>query len=151
MNNIAALIDFTDLTQKVIDFSAEQAQANGAELYLLHVEPSYSPTLYRKIDEAERKRIAKVLRYEHSDLLAKAAALRQHLDIDVHPVLMEGTDVEQAIMAEINKLEVDHVVLGNHGHSGLYNYFFGSVGQKLIKKLKCPLTLIPDENTSESR
>ena len=142
MNTIAALIDFTEITPKIIDFSAQQAKAHGAELYLLHVEPESGAKLYRKIDEAGRNRRAKILRQEHEALLAKASELREHFDISIHPVLMEGAEVEEAIVEEINKLEADHVVLGNHHHSGLHNYLFGSVGQKLIKNLKCPLTII---------
>jgi nucleotide-binding universal stress UspA family protein len=145
MNKIAALIDFTEVTRKVIDFSAGQAKAHGAELYLLYVEPDSAPTLYRKIDESERNRKANILRYEHNDLLAKAAELREHLDIKVHPVLMEGDEVEETIVAEVKKLKADHVVLGNHHHSGLHNYFFGSVALGLIKNLECPLTLISAE------
>jgi nucleotide-binding universal stress UspA family protein len=148
MNRIAALIDFTEVTQRVLDFSAEQARANNAELYLLHVEPKNGPTLYREIDDAERNRIANILRYEHDDLLAKVAELREHLDIKVHPVLMEGTEVEEAILAEVTKLKVDHVVLGNHHHSRLHNYFLGSVGHKLMKNLGCPMTLISDKDAS---
>lgn len=143
MNKIAALIDFTDVTRKVIDFSAEQAKAQGAELYLLHVEPESGLKLYRKIDEAERNRIARILRREHSELLAKAAELREDIDISIHPVLMEGTEVEEAIVTEIKKLEIDHVVMGNHRSSGLHNYFVGSVGKGVIKNLECPVTLIP--------
>ena len=142
MNNIAALIDFTAVTQRVIDFSAGEAKAHGAELYLLHVEPDTTPKLYRKIDEKERNRKAKILRYEHKDLLARAAELREHLDISVHSVLVEGGEVEETIVAEVKKLKADHVVLGNHHHSGLHNYFLGSVGQGLLKHLECPLTLI---------
>lgn len=148
MNKIAALIDFTEVTQTVIDFSAEQALAHGAELYLLHIEPNNAPQLYRKIDEAERNRIANILRYEHGDLLAKATELREHVDINVHPILLEGAEVDEAIVAEVQKLKIDHVVLGNHRHGGLHNYFFGSVGQALIKNLDCPLTLIPDEGNA---
>lgn len=150
MDKIAALIDFTDVTHRVIDYSAGQARANNADLYLLHVEPKSAPTLYRKIDEAERNRIAGILRYEHSDLLAQAAELRERLDINVLPVLIEGAEVEEAIVAEVKKLKVDHVVLGNHRHSGLHNYFFGSIGQELIKSLGCPLTLIPAEDALET-
>ena len=132
MNKIAALIDFTEVTSKVIEFSAGQARAHGAELYLLHVEPETGAKLYRKIDEGERRRKADILRDEHKNLLARAAELREHLDIRVHPLLMEGAAVEETIVAEVRKLEADHVVLGNHRHSGLHNYFFGSVGQVLM-------------------
>jgi len=150
MSKIAALIDFTEVTQKVIDFSARQAQAHEAELYLLHVEPNNAPTLYRKIDEAERNRIAGVLRHEHFDLQGKAAQLRERFHIKIHPVLIEGAEVDKAVVAEVEKLQVNHVVLGNHRHSGIYNYLFGSVGQALIKSLNCPLTLIPDDDASQS-
>jgi nucleotide-binding universal stress UspA family protein len=142
MKRIAALIDFSEVTPKVIDFSAGQARAHDAELYLLHVEPESGLKLYRKIDAGERKRKADTLRDEHRSLLARAAELREHMDIRVHPVLMEGAKVEETILAEVRKLEADHVVLGKHNHSGLYEYFFGSVGKDLIKDLDCPLTLI---------
>lgn len=145
MNKIAALIDFTEVTPKIIDFSAEQAKANGAELYLLHVEQESGAKLYRKIDEAERNRKAKILRHEHKDLLAKASELREHFEIRVHPILMEDSEVEEAIVDEIKKIEADHVVLGNHHHGGLHNYLFGAVGQRIIKQLSCPLTLISAE------
>lgn len=150
MNRIVALIDFTEVTGRVIDFSAEQARVHNAELYLLHVEPDNAPALYRKIDERERKHIASILRHEHEELLERAAELRKHLDIKVHPILMQDAEVEEAIVTEVEKLEVDHVVLGNHRHSVLHNYFFGSVGHKLMKKLGCPMTLIPEESASES-
>jgi nucleotide-binding universal stress UspA family protein len=142
MMKIAALIDFTEVTPRVVEFSAAEAAAHRAELFLLHVELDSAPTLYRKIDEAERKRIATVLSKEHSELLAKATELREHLSICVHPILIEGSDVEATIVAEVRKLGADHVVLGNHNHSKLHNYLFGSVGQGLIKDLDCPLTLI---------
>ena len=144
MNKIVALIDFTEVSRKVIQYSAVQAKAHGAVLYLLHVEPESTPKLYRKIDEAERNRKANILRYEHNELLASAAEIRSQLEVNVHPVLMEGAEIEETIVAEVEKLGADEVILGNHHHNRLHNYFFGSVGQMLMKNLHCPLTLISE-------
>lgn len=131
MNKVVALVDFTDVSRKVIEYGAAQAKAHGAALYLLHVEPNYSPTLYRED-------------FEHNELLASVTKIRNQLGVEVHPVLMEGTGVEEAIVTEIEKLGADEVVLGNHHHSALHNYLFGSVGQKLMKDLNCSITLISD-------
>ena len=144
MNKIVALIDFSEVSRKVIEYGAVQAKAHGAELYLLHVEPESTPILYRKIDEAERNRKASILRHEHSELLARAAEIRSRIEVNVHPVLMESAEVEETIVAEVEKLGAEEVILGNHHHGGLHNYFFGSVGQKLMKDLDCPLTLISE-------
>lgn len=140
IDKIVALVDFSDVTRKVVDFAASQAKANGASLIILHVEPESGEKLYHKIDQAERDRRAKVLWFEHRDLSAKAKELRE-LGVDVLPLLVEGPELE-VILREIDGIDPDLLVIGHHHHSAWFKFFNESVGEQLIDKVSCPLTLI---------
>ena len=140
MKIIVALIDFSELTGRVVDLSAEQAKAFGAELYLLHVEPGSGEKLYRHIDKAERDRIAQVLKTGHAELLAKATELRE-LGVDVKPMLLEGVEVD-TILSTLAKLSPDLLIMGNHRHGGVYSFLVGSVGEEILKEIESPVLLV---------
>ena len=140
MDKIIALIDFSDVTRAVIDFVAKQAKAFDAELILIHSEPEAYEKLYKKIDDEERNRRAKMLKFEHSDLNGKSAELRD-LGINSYALLIEGPQVD-TILKEVEKQNPDMVVLGNHHHSFFDSFFNGSVGEELVDKLTCPTVLI---------
>ena len=140
MEKIIALIDFSDVTRRVIDFAAKQAQVFDAELILLHSEPEAYEKLYRKIDDEERSRRAKMLKFEHSDLNSKSEELRG-LGINSYALLIEGPEVE-VILKEVDKHDPCMVVLGNHHHTFFSSFFKGSVGDELVDKLTCPTVLI---------
>jgi len=140
IDKIVALVDFSDVTRKVIDFAASQAKVNDAKLVILHVEPESAEKLYHKIDQAERDRRAKMLWFEHSDLSAKAKELRE-LGLEVQPLLIEGPELE-VILREVDQIKPDLVIIGHHHHTAWFKLFNDSVGDKLIDELTCPLTLI---------
>lgn len=140
IDKIVALVDFSDVTRKVIDFAASQAKTNGASLIILHVEPESGEKLYHKIDQEERSRRAKMLWFEHSDLAAKAKELRE-LGVDVKPLLIEGPELK-VILREVDELKPDLLVIGHHHHSAWFKLFNESVGEQLIENVTCPITLI---------
>lgn len=141
INTIMALIDFSKITRKVIDFAASQAKANNAKLVMLHVEPENYEKLYRKIDQKERDRRAKVLWFEHRDLAQKSEELRE-LGIDVLPLMVEGPEEVESILSEIDRVKPDLLVIGHQHHSAWYKIFNESVGEELIDRVTCPMTLI---------
>lgn len=140
IDQIVALVDFSEVTRKVIDFAASQAKANDAQLVMLHVEPESAEKLYHKIDQEERDRRAKKLWFEHSDLSEKSKELRE-LGVKVKPLLIEGPELD-SIMKELDKLKPDLLVIGHRHHTAWYKLLNESVGEKIVKKVRCPITLI---------
>ncbi len=55
--------------------------------------------------------------------------------------LTEGT--ADAVMAEVQNLNADLVVMGTHKHGWLYNFFVGSVVNDVLKRMTCPVLLVP--------
>ena len=50
------------------------------------------------------------------------------------------------LLAEIDKLDIDLVVMGSHGRGGLYKAFVGSVSEQLLHTSEVPVLIIPDKN-----
>jgi nucleotide-binding universal stress UspA family protein len=44
---------------------------------------------------------------------------------------------------EAERLDVDFIVVGSHGHGAVYDLFVGSTAAGLLKKAPCPVLIIP--------
>jgi hypothetical protein len=53
--------------------------------------------------------------------------------------------VVTTVMEEVEKMDADLVIMGSHHHSALYNFFIGSVGAELLKRLPFPVLVVPVE------
>jgi len=86
-------------------------------------------------------------RYLHQQREARtsgiAAALRE-AGITVDVLALEGEDPAMAIIAAINDLQADAIVVGAHG-SGIFEGLLGSTGTKLARRSPCPVLVLRTE------
>jgi nucleotide-binding universal stress UspA family protein len=57
--------------------------------------------------------------------------------------IQEGGFAHNEIVAQIDALHADLLVLGTHGRSGFQRLFLGSVSEKVIRKAVCPTLIVP--------
>jgi nucleotide-binding universal stress UspA family protein len=57
-------------------------------------------------------------------------------------VVREGNPVDE-IVAEVAQMRADLVVMGTHGRSGFERLFLGSVTEKVVRKVACPMLTVP--------
>ncbi len=81
------------------------------------------------------------LREEHREIQQMALEIEQR-DVDVTPLLVQGPTAE-TILAEADKLGVDLIVMGSHGHGALYHVLLGSISEAVLHKAPCPIVLVP--------
>ena len=143
MNTIVALIDFSDATFKVLKQVLLMARAFESRVVLLHVVPMEpvvvdlglaSPTVMREASsaavEGDRARLE-----ELRESLTK-------FDVPVETQqLTSGT--ADLVMAEVARLNADLLVMGTHKHGWLYNLLVGSVTNEVVKRMTCPVLLVP--------
>jgi nucleotide-binding universal stress UspA family protein len=53
-----------------------------------------------------------------------------------------GNDVSSAIIDTIEREGADFVVISTHGLSGWHPLVFGSIAEKVVKLVQCPLLLL---------
>lgn len=143
MKTIVALIDFSDLTFKVLKETHSYAKAFGCQVVLLHVveqEPVVvdvgiiSPTVMRDPSPDRIGEDAANL-MELRDSLIKfgvQATARQ----------AQVTTVEK-LLDEVRDLAADLIIVGSHGHGALYNLLVGSVTEHVLRRAPCPVLVVP--------
>jgi nucleotide-binding universal stress UspA family protein len=142
VNGILAAIDFSGGTREVQSTAVELARAFDCALWLLHVaapEPDFIG--YDPGPQTVRDQRAEELRAEHRRLQQEADALRER-GIEATALLIQGPTVEK-ILAEAERLEVDVVVIGSHGHGALRRALLGSVSEGVVRGARCRVMIVP--------
>jgi nucleotide-binding universal stress UspA family protein len=143
MKTIIALVDFSDVTQQVVEQAALHARTYGARLILVHVvpaEPSVvefgiaSPTL---LQPPSQRRIEK----DYNQLLNLRDTLANS-GVQVSAQQLEQADITK-VLDLCHNLEADLIVIGTHHHSVLYQFFLGSYTADVLKRAKCPVLVVP--------
>ena len=53
-----------------------------------------------------------------------------------------GDDVASSIMEAVEREKADMIVISTHGLTGWHPLFFGSIAEKVIKLVQCPVLLL---------
>jgi len=137
LKNIICTTDFSDVSNAAIPFGIALAKEFGAKLFLCHVIDLSSVAMYGEGFVAPLEQETKIADYAHEDL---RKLIGDH-PVDWEPLIPVGhTAGEIARLAE--EKNVDLVVSATQGRSGLKRFVLGSVTERLMRTLPCPLLVI---------
>jgi nucleotide-binding universal stress UspA family protein len=74
--------------------------------------------------------------------LAKAKAVLTSRGVKASSSVEVANDIVGSIMDVADREHVDFVVISTHGISGWHPLVFGSIAEKVIKLMQCPLLLL---------
>ncbi|MBI4541269.1 MAG: universal stress protein [Gemmatimonadetes bacterium] len=148
LERVLAPVDFSPVSRGAAQVAVRWAQALQGAVVFFHV-----PQLeWRPIAEAppgDRRRM-EVVEAEQTTLeraRARLAALVRELEPDGVRVVREfgryGAAPADAIAARIGEEDVDLVVMGTHGRSGLERAILGSVAESVIHRSHVPVLVVP--------
>jgi len=142
VTDILVPIDFSDCAKTVLETAARLAEAFDGKLWVVHVAaPDPDFVGFEVGPQTVRDQRARDLREEHRLLQAEADALRDR-GIEATALLLEGPTVEK-ILEEAERLDVDGIVIGSHGHGAAYRLLLGSVSESILRHTRVPLTIVP--------
>jgi nucleotide-binding universal stress UspA family protein len=133
-------MDFSPSSSAALEMATDLAQHFHAELLLVNVIPmlpavtgteffSETEFLQETRDDAEQRLAISV------DALV-SRGLKASSSVEV------GNDVASNIMIVIEREHIDMVILSTHGISGWRPMVFGSIAEKIVKSVQCPLLLL---------
>jgi nucleotide-binding universal stress UspA family protein len=133
-------IDFSPSSQAALEMAADLALHFHAELYVVNVIPFFpTTTLPDLIPETEYIQEAKAFAERH---LAKCQAVLSAKGVKSSSSVEVGNDVVGNIMEVVEREHIDMVVISTHGISGWHPFVFGSIAEKVVKLVQCPLLLL---------
>jgi len=92
---------------------------------------------------SDAKRWVDRARVDAEDLLGEAEELADELDPDreVETAVEVGSPA-RTILDYVDEHDVDHVVMGSHGRSGVPRLVFGSVAERVMRQSPVPVTIV---------
>ncbi|TWT57668.1 hypothetical protein KOR42_10310 [Thalassoglobus neptunius] len=137
--------DFSEFSQHAIRYGCEFARKFEAKVHLINVvedlypivpEPgmatALSPPYFQELAESSRRAIESLPASE----MAKG--------VDIERVVVTGTPFLE-IIRYAKEQDIDMIVIGTHGRSGLVQALMGSVAEKVVRKATCPVLTVRPE------
>lgn len=139
LKNILFPTDFSDASRNAMPWAAAIARRYGAALHVAHV----AQAMVYPLGPAEAVGAPYDTFFYAEGLMKKLAANPIFEGADVHTFVVSG-QMELALAALIEENQIDWLVLGTHGRSGLHRLLLGSVAEQILRSTKTPiLTLGP--------
>jgi nucleotide-binding universal stress UspA family protein len=133
-------IDFSPSSQAALEMASDLADHFQAELYLVNVIPLFPTTTVPDL-VPENTFITEARKYAERHLSKCKAALARRGVRSASSVEV-GNDVSGKILEVIEREHIDMVVISTHGISGWHPLVFGSIAEKVLKLVQCPILLL---------
>ena len=137
-------LDGSERAEQAIPVAARLARASGGVVILVQVVPVPADFSERKppeemYDETVMEEVngLSVTYLEHVSQIAELVGVQTEIRV-------EYGDVASSILAAIEPLEVDLVVMSSHGYSGFKRWALGSIAHKLIPHSPAPVLVLRD-------
>ena len=141
VKNILFATDFSPAADAAAPIAIEIAQRYGAKVYGVHVNrfddyTAAAPNAWAAMAEAAEK-----------ETKEDAGRLNEQLQCIEHEVVIGEGNIWEVVSGLIKEKEIDLVVLGTRGRTGLGRAILGSVAEQILRQSPCPvLTVGPHVN-----
>ena len=126
-------VDFSNCSDKAVQYAVPLAKEFGAELSLLHVIKPYPPTPGMSPVDAEAIDVA------NKELEAVQARIEEQVSSKVF--LRKGNPSIEIVEAA-KELEVDLIAISTHGRTGLAHMLLGSTAEQVVRHAPCPVLVL---------
>ena len=139
-------IDFSSSSDAALAMATALAQSFSAELNLLHVVPML-PVIngvddFPQMQSPLEMTFMQQSQHRAEQSMAKCIGPLVLLGVKASSKTEIGSDVVDTILAAITSQHIDLLVISTHGISGWRPLVFGSIAEKLIRLVQCPLMLL---------
>lgn len=142
LRRILVPTDFSKFSRIALAYASAFAEKFGAELYLLHVvqdlavfipdmvtvAPPPAPSV-EQMTRAVQDAFDRIIKENQLDRL------------NIHREVREGTPFYE-IVRYAKEQNINLIIMGTHGHTGLTHMLLGSVTEKVVRKAPCPVLTV---------
>jgi nucleotide-binding universal stress UspA family protein len=136
VSKILFATDFSPYSDAALPYALQVASQYGAKLYATHV---LSPEAYLF---ATPESWPALIESQEQRQPLDIAGLEEHLRSVPHQVLSAAGDTSDVLFRLIQDNQIDLLVLGTHGRTGLPKLLMGSVAEKIFRQSPIPVLTI---------
>jgi nucleotide-binding universal stress UspA family protein len=137
LNNILYLTDFSDCAEAALPVATAIAREFGAKIYAMHVllpdvytflAPEFGQVVITGLEQAAETKMRKIG--------SRLSGLPHQTAIE------RGSQVWPILQREVERNNIDLVILGTHGRTGVQKLLFGSVAEEIWRRSQVPVLTI---------
>lgn len=141
-DKILVPLDFSSPSKEAFRYAAYLASRYNSIIYTLTV----FDKKYREIGEDRKKHTAVIVHKKKIRLWEKFPELLKTATYNgkephIKRILLDG-DPSSRIESVVEQKEIDLVIMGTNGRTGLEHFFVGSVAEKVLRSVNCPVMTI---------
>ncbi|KAJ3043569.1 hypothetical protein HDV00_004669 [Rhizophlyctis rosea] len=143
-------IDDSDNAAHALEWAVNNVVKDGDHLTVINIWPQVpGPATYGLIttDDWYENMEAKMREESHA-LLKKAGRKLGHPKFTLTLLSTHG-DPRDELIAKVNALHVDLIVMGSRGHGALKRTLIGSVSDYVVHHASCPVTIVKPEKVGK--
>ena len=141
--NILVPTDFSEYSDKALQQAIDIAKQFKSKIYLLHVvgiviqctvDYCLPPQM---VDQVENESVSSAKKM----ITEQLAKFPDSKSISIIADIRKGTPYEE-ILRDQQEKKIDLIVIASHGKTGLLSHLIGSVAEKVVRNVKCPVLLV---------
>jgi nucleotide-binding universal stress UspA family protein len=143
--NIMVATDGSELVRKAVFTAIEVAKLNEAKLYAVNVisQGDYDSLVHSKNKEWDMV-VKDRLIAEGKDATSYVESVGKAANVKVESIILEGNPAEEIVdFAEEN--DIDLIVIGTQGRSGVQRFLIGSVAENVIRQSNVKVLVVRGE------
>jgi nucleotide-binding universal stress UspA family protein len=141
IEKIVCCVDFSKNAKAAFDQALELAEKFQSKLYIVHVlPPVFNPVLPdSEYVFPEQPKESLIIKVEERIQQEYASSVREGLEHEI--VVMDG-HISSEIIRFVGDEDVDLVILGSYGASGMGRVLFGSVANRVSHNAPCSVMIV---------
>ncbi len=140
--------DFSEVSEKALDYVLLLRKAGAQEVVLLHVVEGKeveailgAAPWFGKSKEEMREEVEKRIREDREKVLDGIASRLEKEGYRVKRMVVFGNPVKEILRVEEEE-DVSIIVMGSHGRTNIMEMLIGSVSEKIVRNAKRPVLVV---------
>ncbi|MCO6045436.1 universal stress protein [Aeoliella sp. ICT_H6.2] len=139
LHSVLCPTDFSPYSDAALRYASLLASESGAKLYLLHVVDESAAYCTEYTGMGYMSDMTQRLEHECQELLEQVSPTVPGVPFERQNLL--GTPA-RTIIDFADQLQVDLIVIGSHGRTGVSRMLMGSVAEAVVRGAKCPVLTV---------
>lgn len=145
IKKILCPVDFSAPCNLAVKYAKELALLFNSTLHLLHVVEHLHGNEHYMILQITPQEIAEKMKKEAEERLHSVAKKIKKVP-RIKTEVCEGRAFVE-IIKTARKDNIDLIIMGSHGRTGLSHVLIGSVAERVVRKAHCPVLIVKDKDT----
>lgn len=139
VKNVLFATDFSEASEAALPYAAAFSEYFGSQLHLTHVLPDVK---FLRPGAPDPALFGPIYEDAHSNAHDKMRRLSKRMKAVPHQVYLPHGEISSVVSAMVQELEIDLVIAGTHGRTGLGRLIMGSVAEEILRQAPCPVLTV---------